>query len=124
MNLIKYISVLPLALSLIGVVQAKSFTHPIPVPFNQITLAEGEKIQADYHFGAHQTIVCREASHAQAASLEWKYKGVTYKKMLPVTLKDDKRYSGEWADSGSLLMIANEHGHDDLHVSCEYRNID
>lgn len=123
MRINKYILALPLALCLIGGVQAKSFT-PIPVPFNQVTLAEGDKIQGDYHFAAHETIVCKEENGSQAASLEWKYKGVIYKKMLPVTLKDDKRYAGEWADSGGLLLLTNDYGHDDIHVTCEYRDMD
>lgn len=124
MQLKSFISVLSLTLCLSGTLEAKTITHPLRLPFDHISVAEGEKIQGDYHFAAHQIILCKEAKNSHAASIEWKYNGVTYKKMLPATLKDDKRYNGEWANSGGTILITNEHGHDDIQVSCEYRNID
>jgi hypothetical protein len=123
MRHLKYLLVLPLALAFISVAQAKT-AQVKDLPLNSTRLVEGEKIQADYHFSIHDIIVCGEMTGSKSASVEWTYKGVTYKKMLPAILKSDGRYQGEWADAGGKLLFTNEHGHEDIFVTCKYVNFD
>lgn len=123
MHHLKYLLVLPLTLAVISVTQAKT-TQVKSLPLSSVRLVEGEKIQADYHFSIHDTIVCGEMTGSKSASVEWTYNGVTYKKMLPITLKNDDRYQGESADVGGKLLFTNEQGHDDIFVTCQYINFD
>ncbi len=123
MRQLKYLFILPLALFTISVVQAK-VAQIKDLPLNSARLVESEKIQADYHFSIHDTIVCGEMTGSKSASVEWTYNGVTYKKMLPATLKNDDRYQGEWADIGGKLLFTNEQGHEDIFVTCKYINFD
>lgn len=100
------------------------------VPFQNIQVPIASKIYVNYDFNPHkQTLVCtvnRDNGFMGLDSVQWEYKGVKYKNMLPVTLQDDTRYSGQLADPDGRLVIKNETGYDfrkPMLVSCEYRNM-
>ena len=127
MKLLKYAIALPIAVSFIGLAQAKGDIF-YTVPFNKVEVKAASKIYVDYQFSAHtQTLVCKEEPATSAiTSVEWTYKDATRKIELPVTLKDDKRFEGWYADPEGKLTITNEFGAGitgSIYVSCEYRNI-
>lgn len=128
MKFIKYTAVLLLALSFIGVAQAK---NPIfyTVPFHNVEVPAASKIYVDYQFDAHtQTLVCTDDPDSKAiTSIEWVYKDATRKIELPITLNDDNRFEGHTADPSGRLVITNEFfstsSSGSIFVSCEYRNM-
>jgi hypothetical protein len=128
MKFLKYVAILPIAFSCMGVAQAKSDIF-YTVPFHNVEVKAANKIYVDYNFGAHtQTLVCTsDQSNDAITSLEWVYKDATRKIELPVTLKDDARFEGYYADPEGKLVITNDFGSDSnngsIFVSCEYRNM-
>ena len=128
MKFLKYAMVLPLALSLMGVAQAKSEVF-YEVPFHNVEVRAASKIYVDYKFDAHkQTLVCTDDPDSNAiTSIEWVYKDATRKIELPVTLMDDVRFEGHTADPSGRLVITNDFvsssSSGSIFVSCEYRNM-
>lgn len=125
MKFLKY-AVLPIALSSMGVVQAKGDIF-YTVPFHNVEVKAASKIYIDYNFNAHtQTLVCSSEQSA-ITSAEWVYKDATRKIDLPITLKDDIHFDGYYADPYGKLVITNEFGtgsdNGSIFVSCEYRNM-
>jgi hypothetical protein len=128
MKFLKYAAVLPLALSFIGVTQAKGDIF-YTAPFHNVEVKAASKIYVDYSFDSHsQTLVCQaDSANSAITSVEWSYKDATRKIGLPVTLKDDARFEGHYADPEGKLVITNDFGssssNGSIFVSCEYRNM-
>lgn len=124
MKLLKYIVALPLAFSFIGIAQAKGDIF-YTAPFSNIEVKAASKIYVDYGFDSHQqTLICKTLPNdGVMTSAEWSYKDATRKIELPVTLKDDARFEGHYADPEGKLTITNEFGPDSIFVTCEYRKM-
>ena len=128
MKMIKYLSLVPLAMLSVGVAQAKGEIF-YNAPFHNVEVKPASKIYVNYAFASHaMTLVCESDSpHDAIDSVAWQYKGVTRKIGMPVTLKDDARFKGYWADPQGKAVIANEFGASkndgSIYVSCEYRNV-
>ncbi len=129
MKFLKYTMVLSLALSLTGVAQAAKSEVFYEVPFHNVEVRPASKIYVDYQFDAHkQTLVCTDDPDSKAiTSTEWVYKDATRKIELPVTLMDDARFEGHFADPSGRLVITNDFfssaSTGSIFVSCEYRNM-
>ena len=121
MTFLKYAVALPLAFALIGAAEARSDVF-YSVPFANVEVQAASKIYVNYSFDSHQqTLVCKTAPNDGVInSAEWTYKDATRKISLPVTLKDDVRYDGHYADPEGKLTITNEFGPDSMYVTCEY----
>ncbi len=121
----KYLAIIPLAFSLIGIAQAKGDIF-YKVPFNNVEISAASKIYVNYDFNSNkQTLVCEENTKtSMITSAEWSYKDATRKIALPITLKDNSRFSkGHFADPEGNLVITNEFGPDSVFVNCYYRKM-
>lgn len=128
MKSLKYLAVLPLALSCVGLAHATKGDVFYTVPFHNVEVKAASKIYANYSFDAHkQTLVCTQDQTSDAiTSVEWVYKDSARKIGLPVTLKDDGRFEGYYADPSGKLVITNDFGsqlNSSIFVTCEYRNM-
>lgn len=127
MKFVKYLSILPLAFSLIGVTEAKTTNVFYSVPFRHVEVKEASKIYVNYSFDSHKQVLYCQADYPSNAinTMKWEYKGATRQVELPVILKDDKNFSGYWADPSGVLTITNEYGgmypDTSIYVSCDYR---
>ncbi len=124
MKLLKYFLILPLIFSSIEIAQAKGDIF-YTVPFSNVEIKAASKIYVDYNFSSHQqTLSCSAALPDNViSSIEWAYKDATRKIDLPVTLKDDARFEGHYADPEGKLIITNEFGPDSIFVTCKYREM-
>jgi hypothetical protein len=128
MKFVKYLAVLPLVFSFGAMAQAKSDIF-YTVPFHNAKVKAASKIYVNYNFGSHtQTLVCYSDSDKDTiTSVEWGYKDATRKIDMPVTLMDDARFKGYFADPEGKLIITNDFGSSSndgsIFVSCEYRNM-
>lgn len=128
MKLLKYAVALSIAMSLTNVSYAgKGSVSGVPmyqVPFYNVAIEGKKKIYADYNFDTHtQTLVCKKVSGDAIESVGWEYKGARYVGQLPLELKDDESFSGQWADPDGKLTIKNVFENDPIVVTCEYRNV-
>ncbi|OGT46606.1 MAG: hypothetical protein A3E83_07360 [Gammaproteobacteria bacterium RIFCSPHIGHO2_12_FULL_41_20] len=128
MKLLKHAAILPLVLLFGGAAQAKGNIF-YTVPFHNVEVKAASKIYVDYDFSAHQqTLVCQtDLTNDALTSVEWNYKNATRKIELPVTLMDDDRFEGHYADPAGTLSITNDFGssseNGSIFVTCEYRNM-
>ena len=128
MKALKYLAVLPLDFAFIGLAQAAKGDIFYTVPFHKAEVKAASKIYVDYHFSAHsQTLICTTDQTDALTSVEWSYKDTTRKLELPITLKDDSRFEGYYADPEGKLVITNDFGYGvgngSIFVSCEYRKM-
>lgn len=128
MKILKYAAVLPFAFLFIDAAQAKGDIF-YTVPFQNVEIQAASKIYVNYDFSAHtQTLVCTSNQQDEAiTSVEWSYKDATRKIDLPVTLKDDSRFEGHFADPEGKLVITNDFSastnNGSIFVTCEYRKM-
>jgi hypothetical protein len=124
MNFLKYATILPLALSCVGMAQAANVFYK--APFHNIEIAAASKIYVNYNFDSQtQTLVCTANNNVDAiTSVEWGYKDTTRKIGLPVNLKDNVSFKGHYADPQGQLTITNEFAssapNGSIFVSCDY----
>lgn len=128
MKFLKYAATIPIALTLVSIVQAKSSHDFYTVPFYNVEIKDSSKIYVDYSFSSHsQTLVCTDNNSGAITSVEWSYKDATRKIELPVTLMDDEKFDGHYADPEGRLIITNDFGafsnNGSIFVTCEYRNM-
>jgi hypothetical protein len=70
-------------------------------------------------------IVCT-GTEKSAGELKWHYKGVKYNLWLPVTLKADAAFDGQFADAQGKFHISvpkSDNNYYYASVTCEYKNI-
>lgn len=126
MYLLKYITLIALTTPLICLAQGHA-TYVYDVPFYRAEVLPGSKIYVNYNFLSHlQKLVCKVNSTA-SSYMEWSYKNAQYGISLPsrgsLTLKNDVRIPGYWADPNGTLIIFNANAFKpNLVVSCQYRN--
>ena len=128
MKLLKYIAVASLTMTVTGFVYAKADTSPTPlyqVPFYEVAIKGGKKIYADYRFDTeNETLVCKKTSGEAIETIVWEYKNTEYKSQLPIVLKDNRAFEGQWADPEGKLAIINLFPQNtSMSVSCEYRRM-
>lgn len=112
----------------VNVAQAKNEID-YTVPFHNAQIRPASKIYVKYAFDSRgQTLVCSSQQSSDAiTTVGWQYKGAGRKIDLPVTLKDDQRFEGYYADPKGVLTITNEFGSGEgdgsIVVSCEYKDM-
>lgn len=80
------------------------------VPF-QIVLGPNETILASYAFGTNAIIFCNaNNSPSNIDTIYWTYNGVSFNAPMPIFLKVNPIYSGEFADPTGTLTILNTQG--------------
>lgn len=128
MKKMHYAYYLSALLLVVTVAQAKNEID-YTVPFHNAQIKPASKIYVKYSFDSHhQTLVCTSPQSNDAiTTVGWHYKGVGRKIDLPVTLKDDQRFEGNFANPSGVLTITNEFGGSEgdgsIVASCEYKEM-
>ncbi len=87
------------------------------VPFQNVNLNAGQKVQASYSFGSQFVIFCFASNTDITGSITWPYQGRPQSSTLPVLLKISDRFEGQWADANGTIQITNTTG-SPMQVGC------
>jgi len=91
----------------------------VAVPFENIYLNPSQTLQASYSFGAHPVIFCFANNTQNNGTIYWPYQGLIYNQGLPVFLKINGQFEGQFADANGTIQITNTTGKT-LQVGCLY----
>lgn len=122
------LSIASVALVVSGAVFATK-VGDISVPFDSFALPAASYIGAHYHFDSHREVLVCEAEGGDASlmKVKWTYKDVSYAASLPVRLKDDEHFDGQFADPTGRLIISNPYGGEpnqgSVLLACHYETV-
>lgn len=105
--------------SLLTHLPAFSNTVTLSVPFPSYQMAVNQTIQASYTIGMHKEIFCFALNTQTVGNISWPYKGTTPQSTLPVLLKSNSQYEGQFADDSGTITIHNNTGQQ-LAVGCQF----
>lgn len=126
MSIKKYIVMILLALPITSQGENAFESLAYGMPLENMTVAPGTSINVNYKFNADtQIISCKTSATALTTpSIQWQFKGTTYKGIIlpgsKLTLKDSIHFPGSWADPIGSFKIANHNKQNDLVISCKY----
>lgn len=91
----------------------------LTVPFLNLRLDPGATLAASYSFGRYPIIFCYENTASFVGVMTWPYQGRLESTFLPVQLKLNKNFQGNFADPSGTISITNNVSRA-LIVSCQY----
>jgi hypothetical protein len=91
----------------------------LTVPFRNVRLDPGATLAASYSFGKYPIIFCYENTASYVGVMTWPYQGQLESTFLPVQLKLNKNFQGNFADPSGTISITNNVSRF-LIVSCQY----
>lgn len=96
------------------------FAHQfLPVPFENIELAPNNSLVSSYSFGEHAIIFCFDNTLLNVGIITWTLNGSTPTSHLPIFLKTNPIFEGEFADASGLIQITNNQPQP-LFISCDF----
>jgi hypothetical protein len=77
------------------------------VPFQNVNLNPNCTITANYSFGPHAIVFCYTTDLPNQDKITWPYNGAFYSYTLPVSLKTNSQFEGQFADPEGFVIIQN-----------------
>jgi hypothetical protein len=79
----------------------------ITVPFENFSLLPNAIVKANYSFGDHPMIFCFDNTLQTQGRIQWPYHGQIKSSSLPIFLKDNSNFDGQFADLNGVIKITN-----------------
>lgn len=89
------------------------------VPFESVILNPGNGVQASYAFNNHPIIFCFDNNFKTIGYIAWPFNGLLRSSTLPISLKTQDVFEGEFADISGMITIVNTTT-TQIVVSCQY----
>jgi hypothetical protein len=89
------------------------------IPFESVYLNPSQHFDASYSFGAHPVIFCYANNTLNNGVIIWPYHGKNNNLGIPIFLKVNGQYEGEFADPNGTITITNN-TKSTLAFSCQY----
>jgi hypothetical protein len=105
-----FICALFLAIQPLNLALSAPQTLLLSVPFQYINLSPSASIQANYNIGTHGIIFCFMSDSFTTSVIQWPYNGHVKSGTLPIYLKNNPIFSGEFADPSGSIVITNNTG--------------
>lgn len=91
----------------------------VKVPFLNLVLNPNCIVSANYTFGINGIIFCYTNTLQTVDIITWPFQGRLYSGSLPIFLKTNSRFEGQFADAIGVLTIENTQNVPAI-VSCEF----
>lgn len=78
-----------------------------PVPFNNILMNPQDRIISSYNFGPFVMIFCYDNTLQTQGSITWPFQGARFSSSLPIFLKTNPNFEGQFADQVGTIVIVN-----------------
>ncbi len=122
----KFIRILATSAALFSLSASAFASHSMTLlaPFDFVKLTSKQEVKVQYQFNAaNQVLVCESTPDVNSTRISWQYKGEKYLNSLPITLKDNSQFDGEFADPNGTLKITNNSPVVNVIISCQYKTL-